>query len=224
MGPGISKGFIQLIQTPNQTLNNFYFDALKFSGFALFLFGIFIIIKERIFSLIAIVGLYSLAFFIFMMQAGYGFRIHEYYTLPYIPLMALIAGYGLSKIRKPFWGYLLLSVIVLEGILNQQHDFFIKENHRYKLDLESLVSEIVEKDELVVVNGGENPQMMYFAHRRGWSIDAITLGKKRKIQTLRDEGASYLIWDKHLSSQFHIQLPVLFENEDYVFCDLRKEM
>ncbi|HAQ70069.1 MAG TPA: hypothetical protein DCR48_03750 [Flavobacteriales bacterium] len=224
MGPGIQKGFFQLIATPNLTLNNFYFDALKFSGFALTLFGVYKIIKRKDIKLLAVVVLYSFAFLVFMLQAGYGFRIHEYYTLPYVPLMALIAGYGLSLVRKPFWGYLLLTIIVFEGILNQQHDFFIKDNNWYKLGLESLVSEVAEKDELVIVNGGENPQMMYFAHRRGWSIDAETLSKKGEIQTLRYEGASYLIWDKHLSSQFHTQLPVLFENEDFVFYDLRKEM
>lgn len=221
MGPGIQKGFFQLIATPNQTLNNFYFDALKFSGFVLTLFGLYNIIRLKEIKLLAIAALYSFAFLVFMLKAGYGFRIHEYYTLPYVPLMALIAGYGLSSIQKPTIQYILLAVIVLEGVLNQQHDFFIKSSNGYKPDLESLIDDHLPNDGLVIVNGGRNPQMMYFAHRRGWSLGDNEIGSKGKIETLISEGAEYLIIDKHLTADFQYHLPLLFENEDFVFYHLK---
>ena len=221
MGPGISKGALQLIEFPLETLNNFYFDALKFSGFASFLFGVYMIIKEKAKTLILISALYSSVFLVFMMQAGYGFRIHEYYTLPFVPLMALVAGVGLASIERSWPRNLLLAVIMIEGVANQQHDFFIKDALEYKLELESLGVEYLSNEGLVVVNGGRNPQMMYFAHRRGWSMESNELLEEGVIPRLKSEGAKYLIWDEHLSYAEPESLPILFSNDDFTFFDLR---
>ena len=213
MGPGIRSGLVELISHPNQTLNNFYFDALKFTGFAIFLVGIFVAIskKEKVLIYSVLVG--AIAFSFFMMQAGHGFQMHEYYTLPFIPFMSAMAGYGLVSLKMRSFRIAVLAIVLIEGVLNQQHDFFIKEKHKYKLGLEALADDYVPRGNLVIVNGGYNPQLMYFAHRRGWAVDSLN---PLSVEFYKHGGAHFIIWDKHYNIDFPNFGEKLFEDQDFI--------
>ena len=82
--------------------------------------------------------------------------------------MALISGYCIGGINKK-WIFITCIIIGLsESILNQQHDFFIKESE-YKLELESISDLVSSKKDLIAINGNDNPQQLYLAHRKGWT-------------------------------------------------------
>jgi 4-amino-4-deoxy-L-arabinose transferase-like glycosyltransferase len=221
MGPGVLEGFKQLIAKPSEMVDNFYFDALKFSGFILFCWGLVQAVLKKAMHVLAVFVSTSEAFLLFMLQAGYGFSMHEYYTLPFVPTMAFIAGYGLTEIPSKRLRIALLAFIMIEGVANQQHDFFVKDKQRYKLTLENFLEQNLDPEHLVVVNGGENPQMMYFAHRRGWSFSSEELLQHERLETLHNDGAHYLIWDKHVSDQKPTALDAIAENDDYAIFDLQ---
>lgn len=81
--------------------------------------------------------------------------------------------------------------------MNQQHDFFIKRDQLYKLELENITARFCKKNELIVINGGQSPQEIYFAHKKGWSINNDKINKPQLI-SLKKLGAKYLIIDKNL--------------------------
>lgn len=221
MGPGVLLGFKQLWLNLSEMIDNFYFDALKFSGFAMFLYGVYQAFKSQNKLLIAILSSSIVAFAVFMLQAGYGFAMHEYYTLPFVPVMALLAGYGIASIRLSNARWLVLVVILIEGIANQQHDFFVKASQRYKLHIEAFVNTHVPEKTPIIINGGMNPQLMYFAHRRGWSLSSEKLMQEEVLSAICSKGGCYLVWDKHQKEKPAIAYSAIAENDDLVIFDLK---
>lgn len=137
----------------------------------------------------------TMTFLFFILKTGAVFPTHNYYIIPFTPIMALLVGIGLEKVPVKYL-FIPLFLIVTEGILNQQHDFFIKETEKYKLTLEGFTQKYVKQDELIVINGGDSPQVIYFAHRKGWTVVNEKLNAKTLSQ-LHEKGASYLIIDKN---------------------------
>ena len=169
MGPDLKTGLMQLVNDPNSALDNFYQDSLKFSGFVAFLMGIVAIIQHRMKLAAGIFAAAALSFFAFMVKAGYGFSTHEYYTIPFVPVMAFVAGIGIAKLPSLKWRWLLVAFIMIEGIANQYHDFILKDSEKYKLTYEKIADENIPHNAFVAVNSGPNPQELYFLHRKGKS-------------------------------------------------------
>ena len=133
--------------------------------------------------------------------------------------MALFAGIAIAKLPKPYYG-IILSIIAIEAIANQQHAQFISENVNYKLTLEQLADSSIAKDELIIINGGPSPQSIYFANRKGWTIENEKLVEANYIDSLVELGAKKLIIDKHLIDQFSPDYELLLDNEDYQIYNL----
>ncbi len=174
--------------------------------------------EEHAYHLKIAIATFSLIFFLFMLKTGEVFPLHNYYIIPAVPLMVLIAALFLANL-KPKYALIILAIISIEGIANQYHEFFIKENERYKLTLESIADKITQTDDLIIINdGSRNPQQMYFAHRKGWTINQEDLNPAHiaQIQTL---GASYLFVNKHLSQQ-KFEYKTVYEDKHYIIYKL----
>jgi hypothetical protein len=104
MGVSFSQGISELMNHPAETLKMFYDVPLKFAGFAIFLFGVYNMVKDKNKWLTAVFVLSSAAFLLLMIKSGRNFYHHNYYIIPFVPVMALIAGYGLSKIKRSRYG------------------------------------------------------------------------------------------------------------------------
>ncbi|MEP6794578.1 MAG: glycosyltransferase family 39 protein [Saprospiraceae bacterium] len=193
------KGFVEGIHEIRPLIalffKQFYFMAFEsFIAFVFFLAGLFIIIRNKNHYLNIGLLLITFTFLIFTIKTGAVFPTHNYYIIPFVPVMAFIAGWGIAKLPSKYQ-FIPLILIVAEGIGNQQHDFFIKESERYKLSLENLTNEVVGKDELIVINGGPSPQEIYLAHRKGWTIENVSI-TEGELNGFKNSGASYLIIDK----------------------------
>jgi hypothetical protein len=105
-----------------------------------------------------------------------------------------LAGYALSKFKAKM-AVVVVILIGIEGIANQNQDFFIKESQRYKVDLERVADSNIPKDKLIIINGGASPQLIYFANRKGWTLDAMV--NENQVDSLKRMGASYLVIDNH---------------------------
>jgi hypothetical protein len=207
MGPGFPKGLFELGIDYYETFDNIFYESIKFSGFIVFLAGVLLLIKRKDHLLLIILVFWCFLFFLFMIQAGYGYATHDYYTLPLVPALALGAGYALSKIKINTWRYAALSFIMLEGLLNVIHDFRIKEEHRFYTALNTFSDAYIPKAELVVCDEGMNPRMLYYLNRKGWSMDYEYLQREGVLDSLTNKGAKYFVSLNH--NRFKTDLPVI---------------
>ena len=49
--------------------------------------------------------------------------------------------------------------------------------------------------DLIIVNGTPSPQLMYFAHRKGWTEDSEVIQEGDYVKEQVQKGAKYLLWD-----------------------------
>lgn len=216
-----SEGINEIIPLWPQVLEKFYFSGLSsYLAFACFLGGILVLIKSGRKLLGA--GLLT-AFFIFVLfiiKTGAVFPLHNYYIIPFVPVMALVAGIGIASVPKKVQ-IILLCLIAIEGIANQQHDFFIKDNEKYKLTLEPIMDQFVGKDELIVINGNGSPQQMYFSHRKGWIVSSEELADSQIAEKLALKGAMFLVVDKRNFGKQISHYSKVYDGTDYAIFNLQ---
>lgn len=211
-----AEGLAEIASHPGGSFEKFLFAALRsYAGFAIFLFGLILAIKEKNRILVFIFLSTLLLFLVFAVKAGIIFSTHDYYIIPFVPVMALMAGFGLSKIKKPFLAYILLGIVTFEGTLNQYHDFFPGDANRYLLNLEQIGNRYSSEDDLFIVNGGLDPRLMYFLDRDGWSIGNVDACNPAVVDSLSARGAEFLLLDK-TKGACDVDWPPLYEDDDVV--------
>ncbi len=209
-----SEGANEIAGLLPELSEKFYFSALcSYVAFGCVLWGIAILFKSRNVPVITGIISISLIFLLFIIKTGSVFPLHNYYIIPFVPVMAFIAGYGISSMPGN-WRIILLVLIAVEGIANQQHDFFIKDSEKYKLNLESIMNNHVGKNDLIVINGDLSPQQMYLSHRKGWIIFSDQLSTNAFVDSLSREGAKYLVVDKHKFTGSYKGM-IIFSDADY---------
>ncbi|MGZ4054498.1 MAG: ArnT family glycosyltransferase [Bacteroidia bacterium] len=224
MGTDFMSGLHEIVTNMSPTLEKFYFDTLKFIGFAAFLTGVYFSIVKKEKRIILISVLCSLTFRVFMLKAGRNFYHHSYYITPFVPVMCLSAAYGILQINKQWIRAMILFAITIESIADQQHDFRIKESEKYKLSLESIADKVSAKNDLIVINGGFNPQLIYFSHRKGWTISAEqTNSDSELVKEMVQNGCKFLFIDKHetpVLSSVSIPITKIYDDQNFVVYSL----
>lgn len=213
-------GFNEIAQNMGRVFDNFYFDAFSgFIVFAIFIAGCCIMFYKKDRKLI-VAFLSLLAVFIFyIFKSGFYFYHHNYYIIPFVPVMALIAGYALSKIYRQ---WIALSILILgagESIANQQHDFFIKNSEKYKMSIEQIMDDVSSTDDLILLNGNGNPQMIYLSHHKGWNCFNEQLSDSSFIKEVISKNCKFIIIDKHSNVELNnicVPMDVVFSNEDFL--------
>jgi hypothetical protein len=196
-------------------LQKFYEEALKYIGFSIFLFGIIysIIKKEKLLLRVFTLSILSFLFIIF--KSGFNFSHHTYYIIPFVPIMALMAGYGLNQFGRNI-SLIILIAICLESTLNQIQDFRIHEGQRALLKLENDLDKFSSKNDLILINSGGYPTPMYFAHRKGWVDYNKNISDLNYIKTLKDEGLKYIVVLKKIfGTDIDLGYTIVLNNENY---------
>ena len=223
MGKEMMNGLCELGERWVQTLAHFYDDSLKFIGFGVFLIGLTMCFVKKEKLILRILGLCFLAFFVVMMKSGSTFSIHSYYVIPFVPVMALVAGFGIASIGRAKLRVLFLAVIALENILNQKSDFVIRDYRVPILHLEAVMDNFSERSDLIVINSGENPTAVYFAHRKGWIAENQQLADKGFVDDLVDRGCKYaVILKKAFGEDMKMDYEIMFDSEDYTIYRLKE--
>ncbi|PKP20879.1 MAG: hypothetical protein CVU05_08045 [Bacteroidetes bacterium HGW-Bacteroidetes-21] len=215
MGTTLTQGWSEILTNINGTLETFYFTPLMFSGFALFLTGIVLCIVKKNRLIIAIFSIALFFWTFFILKSGRNYFIHGYYIVPFVPFMALMAASGLNYIKNKKIATALLLIFVIESLANQQHDFHIRNGEERRLQLESIADSVIEKNALIIINGGDNPRDIYYIHRKGWSVKDENLNKNT-TDSLFQKGAKYLVLDKnYYQHTFTKDLLSVFDNQNY---------
>jgi hypothetical protein len=216
MGKPISIGARELMEHIGDGLKHFYDAALKFTGFGLFMAGLFFAIRKQNKLLLGILGLGFAAFLIIALKAGFTFTHHSYYIIPFVPIMALTAGYGVAGFRNKTAQIIILAVIVLEGTLNQLHDFRIKEHELAFVNLESCMDSFSKRSDLIAVNTHDNPTAIYFAHRKGWVASNEELLNQGFRKDIQQKGCKYIVvLKRYLGGELYLPLTVVMNTEDW---------
>lgn len=221
MGKPISIGAKELAANLGDGLKHFYDAALKFVGFGMFLTGLFFAFKNGNRLLLRILSLSFAAFLVVALKAGFTFTHHSYYIIPFVPIMALTAGYGISGFQKKAVRIVILTIIILEGTLNQLHDFRLKEHELAFVQLESDLDQFSKRSDLIAVNTIDNPTAIYFAHRKGWVASNDELLRTGFRKDLKQKGCKYIvILKRYLGGDLYLDLPVVLNNSDWTVYSL----
>ena len=136
IGKPFITGFKEIIDNLGKALDNFYFDAFSsYLVFSFFIVGIALMFIRKEKKMIVVFLLSFMVFLVYIFKSGFYFCHHNYYIIPFVPIMALFAGYSISLIQKKWLCLSLLIFGVGESIANQQHDLFVKKTEKYKMSL-----------------------------------------------------------------------------------------
>lgn len=193
MGKSFAQGFSEIANNLDLTLHRFYDTALKYSGFLAFVIGLILAFTNRNKTLLWVFGLGLTSFSVIMFKAGFTFYHHNYYMVPFAPLMALVAAYGLSRFKFNKLAPIFLALIAIEGVAAQVHDLSLNEKQKALLALEEDLDQVSDRDDLILINSGDYPTLMYFAHRRGWVEKNHEIRTQGYIDSLKKLGLEYIV-------------------------------
>lgn len=221
-GGGILEGATQIAQNLDLTWKNFYFHSFcSYTIFLCFIVGLYMMISNKNKTLTFVFTTIGLAFGIYMLKAGFLFYHHSYYIIPFVPVMALVAGYAVAQLKKNWIYAALLFIGLAESVGNQQHDFFIKGSDEYRMQLEQIADEFSERTDLIAVNGDGNPQLLYLAHRKGWTCSNVEILQAGYVQKIRNEGCKYLVIDKNTFNE-QLGMPVIYSDKNFIVYALQQ--
>ena len=192
-GETLRNGYIAIVGNMGKTLENFYFNSFySYAALLSFCWGLYRMFKAKNRGLTFIFTSMFVVFLIYMLKSGYHFH-QNYYIIPFVPIMALVAGYGMAQINKKWLVLLLLIASIGEGIANQQHDFFIKKSMKPLLNLEPIADRISKRTDLIAMGeNSENPQRIYLAHRKGWLSKNSQLADTSYVNGLREKNCKFI--------------------------------
>ena len=220
MGTTISIGMIEIVTHLDQALQKFYFAALNYIGFGLFVGGLTWAFIKKQNLLLLVFFLCFATFCIFILKAGFAFYHHNYYIIPFVPVMALFAGYLLSEIKISAITIVLVLAIACEVILNSLHEFRINDDQRYKQTLETLTNKYTSPGDLIAINCGPNPQQIYLSHRKGWNLEDSSQVTVSYINNIKTKGCKIIIINTHEKYAPALPYPVIGQSKDFVFYKL----
>jgi 4-amino-4-deoxy-L-arabinose transferase-like glycosyltransferase len=214
MGNGMLEGMKEISHRMHDVLSHFYHSAMKYIAFTMFLAGLGFAVYLKNKKLLGIFSLSFLAFLVIMFKAGSTFANHSYYMIPFIPVMALVAGYAIAQLKNSIAMNLIVVGIVIEGILNQQHEFHLKENELAVAALENCLDKFSDRNDRVVINCGNFPTPMYFAHRKGWITFNEKIADSTYMTDIIQRGCKYVvIMKKDFGTEMALKYELMMENE-----------
>jgi hypothetical protein len=220
MGTSLGNGAKEIAAHWDQALEKFYFPALNYIGFSLFIMGLIRAFMKRDRKIIAVFSITFIALVLYVFKAGFAFYHHNYYILPYVPVMALVAGYLLSEIKKPIIRSILVFAVAVEIILNALPEFRINKDQRYKLTLEAVVAKYARPNDLIAINCGPNPQQIYLAHRKGWNLETAEQLQPAYLQEIKAKGCKILLLNRHEPLVMDEPFQVLETSDDFIIYKL----
>ena len=130
---------------------------------------------------------------------------HNYYSLILLPPLALLLSKGIlwvsdhmKKTNLKVWKALCivlfaLALVIIPTFIFKRYINVKLKNYQLNLLLEEkLVENIVPKNSLIITNGNGSPAMLYFSHRKGWSLSNSNL-LASPGPVLFDQGVNYIL-------------------------------
>ena len=218
-GQSLSASLSSLWTHKGQLLGRFAFSALRtYAGFAAVVLGLWCLIRGGSGHKVTrwLVGLSCIGCVVLMLRAGFYFHHHDYYIMPFVPTLALLAAVGLDRLSRR-WAQVALVLLVLEAGLNQQHDFGVPDSELPKLGLAQLAQDHIPPEGHVVLVGDGNPIELHLLDRKGWVHPlAVPLDASKYTQY----GPAWLLLQSKDFATFQHLGKIQHAEEHYVLIDL----
>lgn len=222
MGKPLFEGASELVDHLPLTLSRFYDSALKYIGFTFFIIGLFQSIFRKDKRSLIILTMSFAAFLIIMFKAGFTFSHHSYYIVPFVPVMAFIAGKFISGLQHSFVRVFFVLLVAIECIANNIQDFRIPNRLASTLKLEESLNKVSKPRDLIFINSEEVPTPIYFAHRKGWIGYNGHIEKEQFRDSLRSLGLKQIVIIKEgFGTATQLDLPVLFNGSAFTIYSAR---
>lgn len=221
-GYSLGHGFKDLLVNWQKVSIRFIYHA--FYGvivFSFFAIGLFLLIKKQTSKLIYAFLLFFPLFFVFMCKSGYLFYQHNYYVIPIVPVMSLIAAYGILHIQSKLLFTILIIAGLSESLYNQHKDFFIPDTEKYKLSLYSIANKISFDKDSIVINGNGVPQHIYFTNRKGWTAFDDEITDTLFLNKIAKQGCRYIFVDR-TTLKDSIYKRVVFIDDKFIVYDMQE--
>jgi len=105
--------------------------------------------------------------------------------------------------------------VVLLGpgfIYNKEKSFTPKGDRAYLTALSGILDQYSKPTDKIMVNDGSfSPTVMYWAKRKGWSVNQDVPSKTEWMDGYRKQGLKYIVMDRNLSDE---KLPYILLYED----------
>lgn len=217
--PLFSMGWEEIKANYRGVLRSMYVQPMKYLGLLVFVGSLIAVLYKKKWNVVALFLIPYACFLVIILKTGKSIVIDQYYVLCVIPCMAFIAGYGLSLISNRLLMFLLLVAVAGENIGDQIYDFRIHKMNAPFADLEQIVDKISSRSDLFVINSAPHcPTVMYFAHRRGWTVMPATLADPAFRDQVKSKGCKYAIVVKEMFRENFdvvLDLPVLYESDAF---------
>ena len=156
-------------------------------------------------------------FFVFALKTGIVFPTHEYYIIPLVPLIALFIGKFFDQLPwKPVYSITLAIVLLAPSFVHNKLKSFSPEPSRYYL---TTLADIMDKytlptDKIMVNEGSYSPTIMYWAKRKGWTVNQDVPSKKEWMPEFQKQGLKYILMDRHMSDEV-LPYKLLYEDVNF---------
>jgi hypothetical protein len=133
--------------------------------------------------------------------------------------MAVAAGYALARLPSVGLGVFLLAAGSSESLAGQISDFFIPPEEKYKTELEGIMDSLSDRNDFILTNGDGNPQLLYFANRKGWTCAGWELTEVRHIRKIISPRCGFIVVDRHAGIEMKdlvLPLETAFKNQDFI--------
>jgi hypothetical protein len=160
---------------------------------------------------------YAAVFFAFTLKSSNVFPTHQYYIIPLLPLICMFMGYFFDQIaHKSVYSISIACLILAPSFLEKRQRSFTPEcGRRYLLSLPEIMDRFtLPNDKIMVNNGPFNPIMMFWAHRKGWTVNQDVPSKQNWMPDFKRQGLKYILMDRHLN-QDSLPYLLVFENEHF---------
>lgn len=216
MGKNFGEGIKDTIEHIPLVAQKFYEEALGYTGFLMAIAGGVIATKNKNNMLLKVCLLLSVGFLVVVFKAGSVFYHHAYYIVPFAPVMSLLAGYGICQLANKNLVWVLLVIIATENITTRFSDYHIKPNNAQVYFLERDLDSFSGRRDLVLINSGNVPTPMYFAHRKGWVNTNEAISDTAYVNRLKAKGLKYIVILKQaFGTEIQLNYTVVFENLTY---------
>jgi 4-amino-4-deoxy-L-arabinose transferase-like glycosyltransferase len=223
--PLLSQGWEEIKQNWTAILRRLYIVPLKYLGFMIFLASVIYAVYKKQWTIFFLFFIPYLFFLFIILKTGKNIVMDQYYILAAIPAMALISGYGLAQLANKKIMLALLAATAIENIGDQVNDFRPHKINIQFQNLEAIVDSVSNRDDLFVINSTPHcPTVMYFAHRKGWTVKHLEIGDPNLLEELKKRNCKYALVCKKMygfDNDIILDLPQVFESDDFRIYSLK---
>ena len=221
LGKSIQQGAGELISLIPEMFKRLFQTPGNLVGLVLIIAGLILCFRNKEKKILWFFLIATLSFLVVALNAGSVFTHHNYYIIPYVPVVSILIGYAFSSVNQYLrWG--LIFALMIDVGLHYSSEFKVKTEMAAIQGLEESFNRLGEGSDLVLVNSPDYPTPVYFMHRKAWLCSNSELKDPLFIKDKEDLGATYiLVLKKVFGSDIELPYPLVEDNENWRIYSLK---